>query len=117
MGGAPLLCLHRQLDAGLVHELWHGIVPQLRQLGLLQEQPEATAEPRLTLVFDREGWSPQLFARLRAAGIAVVCWRKGQQAERWPESEFGPAQIPLRTPLGEATLEGRLAVLYPELFR
>lgn len=109
LGGAPLLCLHRQVDAGMVHELWHGIVPQLRQLGLLAEQPAPDAAPRLTLVFDREGWSPELFARLRAAGIAVVSWRKGKQAERWPESEFVPARIPLHTPLGAATLEGRVA--------
>ena len=40
-------------NVGLVQELLHGIVPQLRQLGLLAEQTQAAAEPRLTLVFDR----------------------------------------------------------------
>ena len=110
LGGAPLLCLHRQVDAGMVREIWTGIVPQLRRLGLLAEGPEAAgSEPRLTLVFDREGWSPQLFRELRAVGIAVVTWRKGVQAERWPESEFRAVDIPLRTPLGAATLQGRLA--------
>ncbi len=110
LGGAPLLCLHRQVDDGMVREIWSGIVPQLRQLGLLPEEPgAATSEPRLTLVFDREGWSPQLFRELRALGIAVVSWRKGTPIERWPESEFRAAAIPLRTPLGAATLEGQLA--------
>ena len=109
LGGTPLLCLHRPVDAGLVREIWQGIVPQLRQLGLLPEGAGAAAEPSLTLVFDREGWSPALFRELRQVGIAVVSWRKGKQAERWPESEFAEATIPLRTPLGEATLEGRLA--------
>ncbi len=109
LGGAPLLCLHRQVDAGMVREIWTGIVPQLRQLGLLPEVGEAASEPRLTLVFDREGWSPQLFRELRKVGIAVVTWRKGAQAERWPESEFRAATIPLRTPLGEALAEGQLA--------
>ena len=74
-----------------------------------EEPGAATSEPRLTLVFDREGWSPQLFRELRALGIAVVSWRKGTPIERWPESEFRAAAIPLRTPLGAATLEGQLA--------
>ena len=109
LGGAPLLCLHRQVDDGMVREIWQGIVPQLRRLGLLPETAGAESEPSLTLVFDREGWSPQLFRELRQIGIAVVSWRKGKQTERWPESEFRAAAIPLRTPLGEAVLEGHLA--------
>ncbi len=115
LGGAPLLCLHRQVDDGMVREIWSGIVPQLRQLGLLPERAAADSEPRLTLVFDREGWSPQLFRELRKVGIAVVTWRKGAQAQRWPQSEFGAAAIPLRTPLGEAVAEGRLAERAVEL--
>jgi hypothetical protein len=47
LGGAPLLCLHRQLDDGMVREIWTGIVPQLRQLGLLPEQAGAHGEPSL----------------------------------------------------------------------
>jgi len=115
LGGAPLLCLHRQVDDGMVREIWQGIVPQLRQLGLLAEAGGADSEPSLTLVFDREGWSPQLFRELRALGIAVVSWRKGAQHERWPESEFEAVAIPVRTPLGGATLEGQLAERKVEL--
>ena len=89
LGGAPLLCLHRQIDAGMVSEIWNGIVPQLRQLGLLA----GAGAPRLTLVFDREGWSPRLFRELRALGIAVVTWIKGSQAQRWPDSDFREAVI------------------------
>ena len=92
LGGAPLLCLHRQIDAGMVSEIWNGIVPQLRQLGLLA----GAGAPRLTLVFDREGWSPRLFRELRALGIAVVTWIKGSQAQRWPDSDFREAVIPVR---------------------
>ena len=108
LGGAPLLCLHRQIDAGMVSEIWNGIVPQLRQLGLLAGAG-ATAAPRLTLVFDREGWSPRLFRELRALGIAVVTWIKGSQAQRWPDSDFREAVIPVRAPGGSARLEGQLA--------
>ncbi len=108
LGGAPLLCLHRQVDDGLVSEIWNGMVPQLRQLGLLAGAGP-TATPRLTLVFDREGWSPQLFRELRALGIAVVTWIKGPQAQRWPDSAFREAVIPVRTPGGSSRLEGQLA--------
>ena len=108
LGGAPLLCLHRQIDDGMVSEIWNGMVPQLRQLGLLAGAG-ATAAPRLTLVFDREGWSPRLFRELRALGIAVVTWIKGPQAQRWPDSDFREAVIPVRAPGGSARLEGQLA--------
>ena len=110
LGGAPLLCLHRQVDDGIVSEIWNGIVPQLQELGLLAAAGAADAdEPRLTLVFDRQGWSPRLFRELRARGIAVVTWIKGSQAERWPDRDFRPAAIPVRGPAGPATLEGQVA--------
>ena len=109
-GGAPLLCLHQQVDPGMVAELRSAIVPQLEALGLLEPCLGAgQQEPRLTLAFDREGWSPQLFAALQARGIACVTWRKGPQQERWLDAEFRAAEIPLRTPFGEEIGRGCLA--------
>ena len=109
-GGAPLLCLHKQVDPGMVAELRSAIVPQLEALGLLEPWLGAgQQEPRLTLAFDREGWSPQLFAALQARGIACVTWRKGPQQERWLDAEFRAAEIPLRTPFGEEIGRGCLA--------
>ena len=108
-GGAPLLCLHKQVDPGMVAELRSAIVPQLEALGLLEPWLGAgQQEPRLTLAFDREGWSPQLFAALQARGIACVTWRKGPQQERWLDAEFRAAEIPLRTPFGEEIGRGCL---------
>ena len=109
LGGAPLLGLHRQVDGGMVRAIWQRIVPQLQQLGLLPAAPDPEAEPVLTPVFDREGWSPQLFHELRAQGVAVVTWIKGPQEERWPASEFAAATIPVRAPGGPGALEGRVA--------
>ena len=109
-GGAPLLCLHKQVDPGMVAELRSAIVPQLEGLGLLEPRPGAgELAPRLTLAFDREGWSPQLFAQLQARGIACVTWRKGPQQERWLDAEFRAAEIPLRTPFGEEIGRGCIA--------
>ena len=111
LGGAPLLCIHKQVDPQMVAEIRHGIVPQLEALGLLAPAAGAAAEPHLTLVFDREGWSPQLFRWLAAKGIACITWRKGAQTERWPDSEFRPERVTVRSPLGAATLEAQVAGL------
>ena len=42
-------------------------------------KPEAGA-PALTLVFDREGWSPDLFKRLARRGIACITGTRTSRA-------------------------------------
>ena len=80
LGGAPLLCLHRQVDDGMVREIWQRIVPQLEELGLVPQEPVPAAEPLLTLVFDREGWKTVLEARDPLPGRAPPA-REGQGRE------------------------------------
>ena len=48
---------------------------------------EVGAQRRVTLVFDREGWSPKAFARWAAAGFDVMTYRKGRY-DPWPEDAF-----------------------------
>ena len=92
----------------MARELERGLLPALQELGL--PGPDADPlRPRLTLVFDREGWSPELFERLRQQGVAVVTWRKGPQEAAWPDADFRPAQFELQTPLGTETAAGRVA--------
>ena len=106
-GGMPLLCLHKQVDAGMVAELRTAVVPQLEQLGLLE--PRVDGEPSLTLAFDREGWSPELLRDLRERGTACVTWCKGRQQERRHDTEFRQAEFPLRTPFGVDSGRGWIA--------
>ena len=108
LGGAPLLCVHKGVSGSVAAEIREGIVPRLEELGLAGEGADPD-RPRLTLVFDRNGWSPPLFTALRKRGIAVISWRQGEQTERWPEQEFQQRSIPLPGPLGTVTLEGRVA--------
>ena len=45
--------------------------------------------PALTLVFDREGWSPDLFKRLAQRGIACITWHKNFKGRwTWPQDDF-----------------------------
>ena len=69
------------------------MVPHLLQLGVIPEAaPDLTGPhaevPALTLVFDREGWSPDLFKRLARRGIACITWHKNFKGDDWPAQEF-----------------------------
>ncbi len=104
LGGKPLLCLNKDLDPTMTQALEQDVLPALERLGL--PGPDAPnllaagepAEPALTLVFDREGWSPALFGRLARRGIAVITWHKGSAGEPWPEAEFRAARVPVHGP-------------------
>ena len=78
-------------------------MPHLLQLGVVPEaapdltQPEAGA-PALTLVFDRAGWSPDLFKRLARRGIACITWHKNFKGEDWPEEDFHPLEVLIHGP-------------------
>ena len=108
LGGQPLLCLHKQVDRGEVQAIREDIVPRLESRGLLGPWREGDP-PRLTAAFDREGWSPALFAELRAQGIAVSSRVKGAHEERWPEAEFAPAQFVVSAPCSESVQIGQVA--------
>ena len=114
LGGAPLLCLHQALDPKLVKALEHDVVPHLVELGVVpQAAPDLTAPdaevPSLTLVFDREGWSPDLFKRLARRGIACITWHKNFKGDDWPAQEFCALEVPVHGPAGTSTTTVELA--------
>ena len=65
--GDPLLVLTAEANAGLVAVL-PGILADIRRL---------VGERRVTVVFDRGGWSPKLFQALLDAGFDFMTYRKG----------------------------------------
>ncbi len=91
MNGAPFFCVTKAVDPGLQKTLEEEIVPRL--LGDVPGQPtneDLSADPlrhRFTLIFDREGYSPQLFARLKAQRIAILTYHK-YPAQQWAREEF-----------------------------
>jgi transposase len=79
--GDPLLVLTAQANAGLVKML-PGILDQIRAL---------VGQRRVTVVFDRGGFSPKLFQQIIAAGFDLMTYRKGRYP-RIARSGFGPHQ-------------------------
>ena len=65
--GEPLFVVTAEANAGLVK-----ILP-----AILKEARSLLGERRLTVVFDRGGWSPKLFAKLVAEGFDLLTYRKG----------------------------------------
>ena len=114
LGGTPLLCLHKALDPKLIKALEQDVVPHLMQLGVVPEaapdltRPDAGV-PALTLVFDREGWSPDLFKRLARRGIACITWHKNFKGEDWPQEDFRTLEVPIHGPAGTSATTVDLA--------
>jgi hypothetical protein len=69
--GDPLFVVTAQANAGVVKML-PALLDQIRKL---------VGDRRVTVVFDRGGYSPKLFIKILAAGFDILTYRKG----RWPK--------------------------------
>ena len=102
LDGAPFFVVTQPVNSGLIAALRGQVIPQLlaAMAGPIAAPGAlaADAPPRCTLVFDREGYSPELFAELKTEGIAILTYHKFPGAA-WPETEFSPHAV--RLPTGE----------------
>jgi transposase len=81
--GDPLFLVTSELNASLTQAL----------PGVLAEVREVVGEGRrVTVVFDRGGYSPRLFAELEAAGFDLLTYRKGKK-DPVPTEEFVEAEV------------------------
>lgn len=98
MDGQPFFMVNKAVDPGLLNVLEEDIVPRLE--ADIPGQPtlfaleEEKALPRFTLVFDREGYSPDFMLRMWKRRIACLTYNK-YQGEPWPESEFHEQKVSL----------------------
>src|SRR5208283_4398110 len=76
--GEPLLVVTSAVNAQLTQVL-EPILADVRRLVGDQRQ--------MTVIFDRGGFSPKLFARLIAAGFDVITYRKGK-VKKLPAAQF-----------------------------
>jgi hypothetical protein len=82
--GCPLFFVTQSAHPQLVSAL-PPILAEVREL--------VGAERRVTVVFDRGGWSPKLFRKMELAGFDVLTYRKGK-SEQLPDDEFVEHEVP-----------------------
>jgi len=75
----PLFFVTAEATEGLLAMLDSTLLPEVRRL--------VGPRRRVTIAFDREGWSPELFAKWKEEKFDVLTYRKGKQT-RWQERFF-----------------------------
>jgi transposase len=74
----PLFVVTAPANDDLRAMLRREILPEVRRL---------VGERRVTVSFDREGWSPKLFQEMQVQGFDVLTYRKGKY-KAWPTKAF-----------------------------
>jgi hypothetical protein len=100
--GRPFFVVNTAANPGLIAVLRQEVVPRLlKEVPQQPSEEELKADPyrsRWVTIFDREGYSPELFAEMWAQRIAAQTYRKGT-LEAWPAEEFQDYEVNL--PHGE----------------
>lgn len=78
----PVFFVTGQGNERLIATMKERILPEVRAL---------VGKRRVTMVFDREGWSPKWFKELYETGFDVMSYRKGDYG-LWPKSAFTEVQ-------------------------
>lgn len=91
MDGQPFFAINKVVDPGLIEVIEADIVPRLMQEVPNQpNQAQLDADlllHRFTLVFDREGYSPQFWSRLKEQRVACLSYHKFP-GDDWALEEF-----------------------------
>jgi hypothetical protein len=120
LDGQPFMVVNQVVDPGLIQSIEEQILPRLNARHPALPKPAPTISDvvtdaseasdvalegevlpasearkvrhRLTLVFDREGYSPDFFQRMRNKQIACLTYHK-YPGVAWPEEEFQKASV------------------------
>src|SRR5712664_1339848 len=100
MGGEPFLCFNQPVDHGLVAALREDLAPWLEANSAVsaEHQQRMDADPQVppfTMIFDREGYSPELFLELRKDRIAALTYHRYPEGEAWRAEEFQEQTVKL----------------------
>ena len=97
MDGQPFLYVNKEVDPGLIATLQQDVIPWLE--GNVVKTPEQARwlaeDPRahwFTIVFDREGYSPELFEKMWEKRIAVLTYHKFPKDD-WRSEEFATHSV------------------------
>lgn len=98
LDGLPFFKINQAVDPGLVRVLEEQIVPELETMVPAQpDRAELDADAlrmRFRLIFDREGYSPGLFKRMKEKRIACQTYHKHPGPD-WERAEFAPHRVRL----------------------
>jgi hypothetical protein len=99
MDGQPFFYVNQEADPGLLATLRQDLVPWLQANAAIpaehrERMAADPAQPWFTLIFDREGYSPDFFAEMEAQRIAIVSYHKFAGAD-WPGEEFSQREVKL----------------------
>lgn len=80
----PLMFVTAPANEGLLKMMDEELIPEIRKL--------AGDKRRMTLIFDREGWSPKRFKKWHKAHFDVITYRKGKYPD-WPRRCFKKVKV------------------------
>lgn len=96
MDGQPFLVVSQDVDPGLISVLKNQLLPRLSlDIPCQPDREHLDTDPhlhRFIVVFDREGYSPALFAEMWQERIAALTYRK-RPGDDWPHEEFSPHEV------------------------
>ena len=92
MDGQPFLYVNKEVDPGLIATLKQDVIPWLEASvpKTAEQERRLAGDPRahwFTVVFDREGYSPELFEAMRQKRIAILSYHKFP-GDDWRPEEF-----------------------------
>ena len=100
MDGQPFFLITKEIDPGLIKILLDEIVPRLEQEIPQQSSSEDLENNsllhRFTLVFDREGYSPDFFKNMKEKRIACLTYHKHPDGV-WRDEEFSAHSVKLES--------------------
>ena len=104
MDGLPYFFITGQVNEKLQQVIEEDIVPCLNEMPYIREcsSNRAPTEPKYTLVFDREAYSPAFFQLLwDQHRVAVITYRKNVK-DLWEEADF--VELPVETQWGNVKM-------------
>jgi len=109
MDGQPFLYVNKEVDPGLIATLNKDVIPWLEgNVAKTPEQERRLVDTRahwFTIVFDREGYSPEFFEQMWKKRIAILTYHKFPQHD-WRREEFAAYSVELA---GSETVTLKLA--------
>ena len=99
LGGEPFFVVTQPVHEGLIAALRQQVIPRLLADAPELDAAKLEADPqgmRFTVIFDREGFSPKLFAELKEQRIGILTYHKYPK-DNWPVEEFSTRSVRLHT--------------------